>query len=224
MNRTHRNWKQRTEDNLLSKKIDRLLAAQQSLELVKTLVANVGTIQSLYRCSDLYHMTNNISKELDKLVETISKDVATLLNPSPSLNENLDLMKALNTMIDDHFGVYISRPTKETSYITFMPEDKLAEVIPAEYAPKVNELARVFTEKVNRFAAELDTLDDVPDNVPEDVQEQILKKRFKRLFKAYKNAYGESLKTELKRTSGIPTDPSPNPNRSTSNNLTWNFK
>ena len=46
----------------------------------------------------------------------------------------------LNAFIDDHFGIYLSRPTEYVGYITFLPEDKLAELIASKHAPAPNEI------------------------------------------------------------------------------------
>jgi hypothetical protein len=170
---------------------------------------------------DLFHMCNNISEETNKALNKMSRQVANLLNPTPPFNENLELMKTLNMIVDDYFGIYMARPTEDTAYITFLPEDKLAELIPSEYAPKLNDLAGVFSDKINRFAAEVHTFDSISDDLSQDEQEEIVKKRFKKMLKSYKEIYGVSVQSELKRIFGIRTDASPNSN--SGKHVSWDF-
>lgn len=110
----------------------------------------------------------------------------------------------LDPFIDQHFGIYLSRPTEDTGYITFLPEDKLAEVIPSEQAPKINELARAFTTVMVHLLEQKHVLDDVDDALTDKEKEKEIKTRFEKFFADYKTAKGDEIKDVLKHFLGCP--------------------
>jgi allophanate hydrolase subunit 1 len=110
----------------------------------------------------------------------------------------------LDTFVDEHFGIYMSRPTEETAYITFLPEDKLAEVVPAEQAPKLNELARAFTTVMVFLLEKQDVLRDVLDSLTDKEKEHEVKTRFETFIKSYKAEKGDDVKDVLKHFLGCP--------------------
>ncbi len=83
----------------------------------------------------------------------------------------------LDPFVEEHFGIYLSRPTEETGYITFLPEDKLAELIPSDQAPKLNELARAFTTVMIHLLNQDDVLADVADSLSDADKEKEIKER-----------------------------------------------
>ena len=89
------------------------------------------------------------------------------------------------------FSIYLSRPTEDTGYVTFLPEDKLAEVIPAEQAPKLNELARAFTSVMVYLLEQKHVLDDVDDSLTDKQKEEEIKNRFEKSLADYKKAKGD---------------------------------
>lgn len=110
----------------------------------------------------------------------------------------------LDTFVDENFGIYMSRPTEETAYITFLPEDKLAEVVPAEQAPKLNELARAFTTVMVFLLEKQDVLRDVEDSLTDKEKEHEVKTRFETFIKSYKTEKGDDVKDVLKHFLGCP--------------------
>jgi len=112
----------------------------------------------------------------------------------------------LNAFIDDHFGLYLSIPSPETAYITFLPEDKLSELIPAEQACKLNERARVYTEHVNKFVEKHNLLGDVPDNFPMVVKEALIKSKCEAMLESYEKVYKKTMLVALKQYLGLRID------------------
>jgi len=110
----------------------------------------------------------------------------------------------LDPFIDEHFGVYMSRPTEDTAYITFLPEDKLAEVIPADQAPVLNDLARAFTTVMVHLLEKKKVLRDVDDALSDTEKEKEVKERFEKFFKDYKDLKGDEVKDVLKHFLGCP--------------------
>jgi hypothetical protein len=110
----------------------------------------------------------------------------------------------LDPFVDKHFGIYLSRPTDDTGYITFLPEDKLAEVIPPEQAPRLNELARAFTTVMDHLLRQKGVLDDVSDSLTDKEQEKEIKTRFETFLDDYKQAKGDNIKDVLKHFLGCP--------------------
>lgn len=110
----------------------------------------------------------------------------------------------LDPFVDEHFGLYMSRPTEDTAYITFLPEDKLAEVIPAEQAPKLNELARAFTTLMMHLLEKDGVLVDVDDALSDEEKEKEIKTRFETFFKKYEDEKGDTIKDVLKHFLGCP--------------------
>jgi len=109
----------------------------------------------------------------------------------------------LNDFINEHFGIYLSRPTENTGYITFLPEDKLAAIIPCEAVPIFNERARAFTNHLNPILKKRGTLNNVSDSVSHLKQERIIKKRFMKFFRFYNRTHHKSVIRELKIFLGI---------------------
>ena len=110
----------------------------------------------------------------------------------------------LDTFVDEHFGIYMSRPTEDAAYVTFLPEDKLAEVIPADQAPKLNELARAFsTVKIHLLERE-GVLDDVDDALSDSDKEKEIKTRFENFFDTYFKDKKDTIKDVLKHFLGCP--------------------
>lgn len=107
--------------------------------------------------------------------------------------------KIFNKFVDNHFGIYLSRPTPETGYITFLPEDKLAEIIPSEIAAALNNMARDYTENIKKKMKPLGTLNDVSDDITEAEQEDIIRERLRIFFKEHKRRYRETAAECLKR-------------------------
>jgi len=110
----------------------------------------------------------------------------------------------LDPFVDEHFGIYMSRPTEEAAYITFLPEDKLAEVVPAEQAPKLNELARAFTTVMVHILEKEGVLIDVADSLSDEDKEKEIKTRFEDFFKLYISRKEDSIKDVLKHFLGCP--------------------
>lgn len=110
----------------------------------------------------------------------------------------------LDPFVDKHFGIYLSRPTEDTGYVTFLPEDKLAEVIPAEQAPKLNELARAFTSVMVYLLEQKHVLDDVDDALTDKEKEEVIKTRFEKFFAEYEAVKKDKIKTVLKHFLGCP--------------------
>jgi allophanate hydrolase subunit 1 len=110
----------------------------------------------------------------------------------------------LDTFVEEHFGIYMSRPTEDTAYVTFLPEDKLAEVVPAEHAPKLNDLARAFTTVMVFLLEKEGVLEDVADSLSDKEKETEIKTRFERFFKSYKTKKGDDMKDVLKHFLGCP--------------------
>ena len=110
----------------------------------------------------------------------------------------------LDPFVDKYFGIYLSRPTEDTGYITFLPEDKLAEVIPAEQAPKLNDLARAFTSVMVYLLEQKHVLDDVDDSLTDKEKEEEIKKRFDNFLSEYEKIKGDSIKDVLKHFLGCP--------------------
>jgi hypothetical protein len=110
----------------------------------------------------------------------------------------------LDPFVDEHFGIYLSRPTEETGYITFLPEDKLAEVIPSEQAPKLNELARAFTTVMIFLLEKEGVLVDVADSLSDTEKETEIKERFENFFKNYFAKKQDNIKDVLKHFLGCP--------------------
>ena len=106
--------------------------------------------------------------------------------------------------VDEHFGIYMSKPTEETAYITFLPEDKLAEIVPAEQAPKLNELARAFTTVMVHILEKEGVLVDVSDALTSEEQEKEIKTRFETFFKNYFSKKEDTIKDVLKHFLGCP--------------------
>lgn len=109
----------------------------------------------------------------------------------------------LNAFIDDHFGIYLSRPTPDCAYITFLPEDKLATLIPCEQAPALNERARKFTEHMNNVLKKHKMLEDIPDDIIYSDQELSIKLRFESFFKLYESIYKQPVVVTLKQYLGL---------------------
>ncbi|KKM13255.1 hypothetical protein LCGC14_1718120 [marine sediment metagenome] len=110
----------------------------------------------------------------------------------------------LDPFVEEHFGIYLSRPTEETGYITFLPEDKLAELIPSDQAPKLNELARAFTTVMIHLLNQDDVLADVADSLSDADKEKEIKERFEKFFATYKKEKHDSVKDVLKHFLGCP--------------------
>lgn len=110
----------------------------------------------------------------------------------------------LDPFVDKHFGIYLSRPTEDTGYVTFLPEDKLAEVIPAEQAPKLNDLARAFTSVMVYLLEQKHVLDDVDDSLTDKQKEEEIKNRFDKFLSEYKTTKGDEIKDVLKHFLGCP--------------------
>jgi len=110
----------------------------------------------------------------------------------------------LDPFVDGHFGIYMSKPTEETAYITFLPEDKLAEVVPAEQAPKLNELARAFTTVMVHILEKEGVLVDVSDALSGEEQEKEIKTRFETFFDGYFSKKEDTIKDVLKHFLGCP--------------------
>jgi hypothetical protein len=110
----------------------------------------------------------------------------------------------LDPFVDEHFGIYLSRPTEETGYITFLPEDKLAELIPSDQAPKLNELARAFTTVMIHLLNKENVLDDVADALSDTEKEKEIKERFERFFKKYEKEKKDKISDVLKHFLGCP--------------------
>jgi len=110
----------------------------------------------------------------------------------------------LDPFVDEHFGIYLSRPTEETGYITFLPEDKLAEVIPSEQAPILNELARAFTTVMIHLLGQDDILADVEDALSDTEKEDEIRTRFLGFFKKYEDEKGDKVRDVLKHFLGCP--------------------
>lgn len=212
MSRTHRNWKQRTEDNELKRLVDKVLGAKEvndELEKARDVMRSLVGHRGNGEMADLYHLVNNAALEADKVFTSLAKDLAKKIYPTPPANENAKYLMDLNQIVDDHFGIYMSRPTNETSYITFLPEEKLAEVVPAKYSPGLNEQAREFSNRIIKIATEVGTLDDIDDSLSKEEQEVVVKKRWDTFMAIYQRVYGESVNIELKRCLGLRNDSSP---------------
>lgn len=110
----------------------------------------------------------------------------------------------LDPFVDEHYGIYMSKPTEETAYITFLPEDKLAEVVPAEQAPKLNELARAFTTVMVHILEKEGVLEDVSDALTSEEQEKEIKTRFETFFDNYFSKKQDTIKDVLKHFLGCP--------------------
>jgi hypothetical protein len=108
----------------------------------------------------------------------------------------------LNAFIDSHFGLYLSRPTEETGYISFLPEDKLVDLIPGDVAPALNDRAREFTLFLIPILEKHSILDDVPDG-RYDHQECIIRQRFHGFEKVYQGLYGETVVETMKSYLGL---------------------
>lgn len=114
-----------------------------------------------------------------------------------------DANDLLNAFIDDHFGVYLSCPTEDTAYITFLPEDKLAEVVPAESAPRLNELARTFSTQITKLMDKHKFLEDIDDNLPTSEKEREIRQRCEAFMKLHEALYGETVQVRLKKIMGL---------------------
>lgn len=110
----------------------------------------------------------------------------------------------LDPFVDEHFGIYLSRPTEETGYITFLPEDKLAELIPSEQAPKLNELAKAFTTVMIHLLTKKGVLADVEDSLSDSEKETEIKERFEKFFDEYEKEKGDKIQDVLKHFLGCP--------------------
>ena len=110
----------------------------------------------------------------------------------------------LDPFVDKHFGIYLSRPTEDTGYITFLPEDKLAELIPSDQAPKLNELARAFTAVMVYTLGAQDVLRDVEDSLSDEEKETEIKERFETFFAVYLGDKGDKISDVLKHFLGCP--------------------
>ncbi len=110
----------------------------------------------------------------------------------------------LDPFIDEHFGVYMSMPTPKVIFITFLPEEKLAEVVPSEVAPKLNELARAFTTFITYLMEREGVLADIDDSFDEEQVKTVLRERFTKFFKHYKEEKGDDIKDVLKHFLGCP--------------------
>ncbi len=110
----------------------------------------------------------------------------------------------LDPFVDKHFGIYLSRPTEDTGYITFLPEDKLAELIPSDQAPKLNDLARAFTTVMIHILGSDDVLADVSDALSDKEKETEIKERFEKFFAKYEKEKGDTIKDVLKHFLGCP--------------------
>jgi len=114
-----------------------------------------------------------------------------------------DANDILNAFVDDNFGLYISKPTEETAYLTFLPEDKLAEMIPAQHAPILNERARIFTNQMTKFFNKYKILAEIKDELPEAEKEAIIRLRHEAAEKLHRADFGEAIVTRLKKTLGL---------------------
>jgi len=110
----------------------------------------------------------------------------------------------LDTFVDEHFGIYMSRPTEDAAYITFLPEDKLAELVPADQAPKLNELARAFSTVMIHLLEKEGILVDVDDKLSDPEKEKEIKSRFEGFFNTYFNNKKDTIKDVLKHFLGCP--------------------
>jgi hypothetical protein len=110
----------------------------------------------------------------------------------------------LDTFVDEHFGIYMSKPTEEAAYITFLPEDKLAEVVPADQAPKLNDLARAFTTVMVHLLERDGVLVDVADSLSDTEKEKEIKTRFETFLSSYTARTGDDVKDVLKHFLGCP--------------------
>jgi len=109
----------------------------------------------------------------------------------------------LNAFIDDHFGIYMSLPTPDTAYLTILPEDKLAEYVPHEYAPMLNERARAFTTHLNKFIEKHKLLTDIPDDLPMEIKEQLIKSKCMAMLDSYEKVYKKTMLVSLKQFLGL---------------------
>lgn len=110
----------------------------------------------------------------------------------------------LDPFVDEHFGIYMSKPTEEVAYITYLPEDKLAEVVPPEQAPRLNELARAFTTVMTHLLEKDGVLEEVEDLLSDPDKEKEVKTRFEAFFQKYKKDKGDDVKDVLKHFLGCP--------------------
>lgn len=109
----------------------------------------------------------------------------------------------LNAFIDDHFGIYLSIPTPESAYITILPEDRLAKVVPSFYAPRLNELARSYTTHITEFIKKHKLLTDIPDDLPMDIKEGLIKDKCMAMLASYERIYNKTMLVSLKQFLGL---------------------
>ena len=109
----------------------------------------------------------------------------------------------LNAFVDEHFGIYASMPTPDTCYITVLPEDKLANLVPVECCPAINERARKFTKHINKVLKRHNFLEDIPDDISINEKEIRVRKRMESFFVFYESLYGISVIVALKHYLGL---------------------
>jgi hypothetical protein len=97
----------------------------------------------------------------------------------------------------------MSVPTPECAYLTFLPEDRLAEIVPAKQAPRINERARAYTNHVIKFIEKHKLLTDIPDDLPMDVKEQLIKSKCITMLESYEQIYKKTMLVSLKQFLGL---------------------